>query len=93
MGEELKERINAVVLFGYTKNQQNKGKVPGLEQEKLLVVCNKGDQVCNGTLTITVAHLTYSRELRITVVRTGLTRRVENITHAVDFIKSRVGEL
>lgn len=71
---QVKDRLKAVVLFGYNKNQQNQGKVPGFPDEKLKVICNEGDLVCNGTLIITPHHLTYQQRLG----------------EAVEFIKDRV---
>lgn len=70
----MKDRLKAVVLFGYYLNQQNQGKVPGFPEEKLKVICNQGDLVCNGTTVITPQHLIYQ-------LRLG---------EAVEFIKDRV---
>jgi cutinase len=50
------------VLFGYTKNLQNLGGVPNYPRDRLEVFCAVGDLVCSGTLTITVAHLSYGDE-------------------------------
>lgn len=72
-----KDRIGAVVLFGYTQNQQLDGGIPGFPQNKIKVFCNVGDLVCVGTLTITAAHLTY-----------GL-----RVSSAVDFIVDTLGRL
>lgn len=72
-----KDRIGAVVLFGYTQNLQLKGGIPDFPQNKIKVFCNVGDLVCVGTLTITAAHLTY-----------GL-----KVNDAVDFIVKTLGSL
>lgn len=48
--------------------------VIGLPQEKLLVICNPGDEVCEGTLNIRTPHLQYGPK----------------IPQAVSFIVSRV---
>ena len=50
------------MLFGYTKNEQNDGVIPGFPEEKTSVECRTGDAVCTGTLTITPAHLLYGEE-------------------------------
>lgn len=59
----VKAKIAGVVLFGYTKNQQNRGVIPGgYPAGQTKVYCNIGDLVCTGSLTITAAHLTYGRD-------------------------------
>lgn len=48
-----------VVLFGYTKNLQNRGAIPGYPAERTRVFCNTGDLVCQGSLIVTDAHYGY----------------------------------
>ncbi|OAK99333.1 cutinase [Phaeosphaeriaceae sp. SRC1lsM3a] len=55
----IQEKIKGVVLFGYTKNQQNNGGIPRLPAEKVKVFCNARDEVCEGTLNIRPAHFLY----------------------------------
>ncbi|KAK2601878.1 separase/separin [Conoideocrella luteorostrata] len=55
----IRNKIVGTVLFGYTKNQQNKGQIPNYPADRLKVFCNQGDAVCTGTLIITPAHLGY----------------------------------
>ena len=55
----VRNQVVGAVLFGYTKNQQNGGKIPNYSSDRLKVFCNPGDLVCFGTLTITPAHLAY----------------------------------
>lgn len=55
----IQAQFKGVVLFGYTKNQQNSGGIPGFPAEKVEVFCNAGDEVCEGTLNIRPAHFLY----------------------------------
>jgi cutinase len=56
---EVQDQVKGIVLFGYTKNAQNRGKIPNFPDEKLKVFCNTGDRVCTGSLVITSAHFAY----------------------------------
>ncbi|CCE30291.1 hypothetical protein E4U22_005267 [Claviceps purpurea] len=56
---EIRNQIVATVLFGYTKNLQNGGKIPNYPADRVKVFCNPGDMVCTGSLMITPAHLNY----------------------------------
>ncbi|KAK0625926.1 cutinase-domain-containing protein [Immersiella caudata] len=58
----IREQIKGVVLFGYTKNKQNNGGIPNYPSSRLTVFCESGDAVCNGTLLVLPAHLTYADE-------------------------------
>ncbi|KAH7326622.1 cutinase-2 [Stachybotrys elegans] len=54
-----KDQIVAAFTFGDTKNQQDNGQIPNFPPEKTNIICNTGDAVCRGLLTILPAHLTY----------------------------------
>jgi len=60
----VRNKVVGTVLFGYTKNQQNRGAIPNYPSDRLKVFCATGDLVCTGTLTITAAHLSYGDEAR-----------------------------
>ena len=59
--QNVKDQIAAAVTFGDTQNQQDGGQIDNFDPAKTLVICNDGDAVCVGTLTILPAHLDYGR--------------------------------
>ncbi|KAJ1322856.1 cutinase [Microdochium nivale] len=52
-------KVVGAVLFGYTKNLQNGGRIPNFATSKTAIYCAAGDLVCSGSLIITAAHLSY----------------------------------
>ncbi|KAK8869395.1 cutinase 1 [Apiospora arundinis] len=54
-----KDQVKGVVMYGFTRNAQDKGQVPGYPKDQTKVFCAAGDLVCVNTLDITPAHLTY----------------------------------
>ncbi|KAM0328569.1 hypothetical protein ACHAQA_004977 [Verticillium albo-atrum] len=58
--ETTKRQVQGVVLFGYTRNAQNGGRVPGFPAERTKVFCRAGDSVCRGTLLVGPAHFGYA---------------------------------
>lgn len=53
-------KIAGVALFGFTRNAQDNGQIPGYPKAQTTVFCAQGDLVCDNTLTITAAHLSYA---------------------------------
>lgn len=72
----VRNQIVGTVLFGYTKNLQNRGAIPNYPADRTKVFCATGDLVCTGTLTITAAHLSYGDEAR---------------SEAPQFLESKIG--
>jgi cutinase len=55
----VQDQIAGVVLYGDTQKQQDKEQIPNFPKEKVQIICQLGDAVCNGVLTVLPAHLTY----------------------------------
>jgi len=55
----IQSQVYGVVLFGFTRNLQDGGRIPNYPTSQTKVFCAIGDLVCDGTLDITAAHLTY----------------------------------
>lgn len=62
LSSAVRNQIKGVVLFGYTKNLQNGGKIPNFPEDKTKVYCNVSDAVCWGTLFIAPAHFLYTTD-------------------------------
>jgi cutinase len=56
----IKDRVAAGVLFGDTRNKQDKSQVPNFPKDKVEVYCTKDDGVCWGSLNVTAGHFVYT---------------------------------
>jgi cutinase len=54
------------VLFGYTQNTQNGGRIPNFSTSKTEIYCDATDAVYYGTLFIHPAHFSYLDEAETT---------------------------
>ncbi|KAF2745931.1 carbohydrate esterase family 5 protein [Sporormia fimetaria CBS 119925] len=59
LSQSVKDQIAGTVLYGDTQRQQDNGQIPNFPRDKVLIICNTGDAVCNGLLTVLPPHLTY----------------------------------
>ncbi|KAF2036204.1 cutinase-domain-containing protein [Setomelanomma holmii] len=57
----VQDQIAGVVLYGDTQKQQDNNQIPNFPAAKTKIICQPGDAVCVGTLTILPAHLTYGQ--------------------------------
>lgn len=55
----VQDQIAGVVLYGDTQKQQDNDQIPNFPANKVQIICQIGDAVCLGTLTVLPAHLTY----------------------------------
>jgi cutinase len=61
-GTATQEQVKGVVLFGYTKNAQNNGRIPNYPTDRTKVFCNTGDLVCTGSLIVAAPHFGYTAD-------------------------------
>lgn len=75
LDSSVKAQVKGVVLYGYTKNKQNAGSIPDYPKDQTKVFCNADDGVCDGGLSVTAGHLTYT----------------EDVDQAVSFLATQLG--
>ncbi|CAK1354853.1 putative cutinase 1 [Cercospora beticola] len=56
------DQVAGAVLFGYTHNKQNGGRIPNYPTEKTKVFCAPGDVLCDGLLLVLPPHYTYGSD-------------------------------
>lgn len=64
LDDAVKEQVKGVVLFGYTKNTQNRRQIPNFPTDRTEIYCSVGDAVCWGSLFILPSHFGYTDEAR-----------------------------
>ncbi|KAL1955879.1 hypothetical protein VTO42DRAFT_8037 [Malbranchea cinnamomea] len=74
LSSDVQDKVKGVVLYGFTRNLQDRGGIPGFPRDRTKVFCAVGDLVCTGTLIITLSHFTYNL----------------NVPEAVSFLASKV---
>jgi cutinase len=57
----LKSKVVAGVLFGDTRNKQDRGQVPNYPRDKVHIYCVSNDGVCGGMLNVNAGHFAYPR--------------------------------
>lgn len=60
--DNIKSQVKGAALFGFTRNEQDGGRIPDYSPSQTEVYCAVGDLVCDGTLIITAAHMTYGSD-------------------------------
>ncbi|TLD15372.1 hypothetical protein E2P81_ATG09852 [Venturia nashicola] len=58
--KDIQERVVVGVLFGDTRNKQDRSQVPGFPKDKVEVFCDKNDGVCGGMLNVNAGHFVYT---------------------------------
>ncbi|KAK2590130.1 hypothetical protein QQS21_012183 [Conoideocrella luteorostrata] len=63
LSQSVQQQIKGVVLFGYTRNKENGGRIPDFPPKRTKVFCAPGDALCDGTVVVvSPAHFTYFDE-------------------------------
>lgn len=65
LSASIRDQVKGVVLFGYTKNLQNAGRIPNFPSDRTKVYCSVADAVCWGTLFILPAHFLYPADAAV----------------------------
>jgi cutinase len=57
----LKSKVVGGVLFGDTRNKQDRGQVPNYPKNNVIIFCVRDDGVCGGKLNVNAGHFAYTR--------------------------------
>lgn len=57
--DAIKQQVVGAALFGYTKNLQNRRRIPDYPEDRTAIYCGATDAVCSGSLFILPAHFLY----------------------------------
>lgn len=63
LAEDVKSRIVAAIMFGDSRNAQDKGQIPNFPKSKTKIFCKLGDLVCLGTDLLSVQHFLYTGDV------------------------------
>ena len=55
----VKAKLVAGVMFGDTRNRQDRGQIPNFPRDKVTIYCTASDGVCKGGLSVTGGHFAY----------------------------------
>lgn len=60
LSAEVKKTIAGGVLYGDTRNKQDKGAITGYPADQVKIFCDPQDGVCFGSLSVTNGHFVYT---------------------------------
>jgi cutinase len=84
LDSSVQDQIAGVVLYGDTQKLQDKNQIPNFPANKVKIICQPGDAVCQGALVVLPAHLTYG-----TRANEGVEFLVQQVKSAQAKIKAR----